>query len=143
MGRRVVLSESVLGFVEIREHYDVFVKSINLYYSHVNPAFDSLFQFYTNTELETEKENRLQEIDASLALTLLASIEASFRIDFIQRCDSKKKDLLSINFRELYEKKDMKNVSLEADLFDGWKKFSNVPLQLLGDLRGHSNIDIG
>lgn len=135
MGKRVALSESVLEFVEIGEHYTVIVKSINLYYSHVNPAFDSLFQFYTEEELEKEKEFRLQEIDASLALTLLASIEASFRIDFFQRCYNRKKDPLSLKFRELYKKKD-KYVSLEDELFDRWKKYSNVPKSSLGDLKG-------
>ena len=72
----------------------------------MNPAFDSLFQFYTEEELEKEKKNRLQEIDASLALTLRALIEASFRIDYFQRCNSRKEDLLSTNFRVLYENKD-------------------------------------
>ena len=71
---------------------------MNLYYSQLNPTLISQFQFYSREELERERESRLEEIDASLALTLLASIEGSFRIDYLQRCYREKKDLLSMNF---------------------------------------------
>ena len=58
MGRRVAFTENVLDFVGIGERYEVFVKSINLYHSHVNPAFGSFFEFYTKEKLEME--SRLQ-----------------------------------------------------------------------------------
>ena len=76
MFRRVSFSENHPEFDDIGEHYDVFVESMNLYYSQLNPSFISQFQFYSREELERERESRLEEINASLALTQLASIEA-------------------------------------------------------------------
>lgn len=135
MSRRVSFSESYQEFEDLGEHYDVFVNSMNLYYSELNPAFISQFRLYTREEVEREKEGRLEEIDASLALTLLASIEASFRIDYLQRCYREMEDPLSRKFRELYESKDS-HVSFENEILDGWKEHSNVPLTLLEDIKG-------
>ena len=135
MFRRVSFSENHPEFDDIGEHYDVFVESMNLYYSQLNPTFISKFKFYSREEVERERESRLEEIDASLALTLLASIEASFRIDYLQRCYREKKDLLSRNFFELYERKGS-HVSFENEILDGWKRHSNVPLTLLEEIKG-------
>lgn len=138
MYRRVAISESYLELDDVGEHYGVSVESMNVYYSRFNPAFVSLFQFYTPDEVDKEKEDRLDEVDASLALTLLASIEASFRVDYLRRCYLRKKDPLSRNFRALYKKKG-RRVSFENELLDGWKKHSSVPPSLLGDIKGAFN----
>ncbi len=138
MARRVSFSESYPEFEDLGEHYNVFVNSMNLYYSELNPSFVSQFRLYTREEVEKEKEGRLEEIDASLALTLLASIEASFRIDYLQRCYRKRKDPLSRNFRELYESKGSR-VSFENEILDGWKEYSDVSPTLLGNIKGAFN----
>ena len=66
MYRRITIAEDYLELDDIGEHYGVTVNSMNLYYSNVNPDFVSLFQFYTLDEVEKEKEDRLDEVDASL-----------------------------------------------------------------------------
>ena len=135
MYRRVAFAASYPEFEDVAEHYESSVKSMTLFYSHLNPGFVNEFRYYTHDEVAREKEDRLEEIDASLALTLLASIEASFRVDYLRRCYRKRKDSLSRDFRALYKKKG-RYVSFEEELLDGWKKHSNVRQSLLGDIKG-------
>ena len=138
MSRRVVFSANYPDMEDIGEHYELSVKSMNLLYSPVNPEFVADFQYYSHEEVEEEKETRLEEIDASLALTLLASIEASFRVDYLRRCYQRKKDPLSRVFRTLYKRKGRK-VSFEEELLEGWKNHSNVSPRLLGEIKGAFN----
>ena len=86
MYRRVALAASYPELGDIAQQYDISVKSMTLWYSHLNPGFAEEFRYYTHDEVEKERDDRLDEIDASLALTLLASIEASFRVDYLRRC---------------------------------------------------------
>lgn len=135
MYSRVKLTGNHPTSVDIAEQYRVSVKSMMLYYSKVNPAFSSQFVSCTDDEVEREREDRLEETDTMLALTLLASIEASFRVDYLRRCYRKKKDSLSRDFRELYTKKS-RRVSLEDDLLEAWKRHAPVRSSLVGDIKG-------
>ena len=138
MSRRVAFSENYPVTEDIGAHYEVSVNSMNLLYSPVNPGFVADFRYYSHDEVEEERDARLEEIDASLALTLLASIEASFRVDYLRRCYRRKKDPLSRAFRALYKRKGRK-VSFEEELLEGWKRHSNVSPRLLGEIRGAFN----
>ncbi len=134
MYRRIAFSGNHPALVDIAEHYQVSVQSMSLYYSRMNPNFLERFAFYTDDEIEKEKEDNFEKTDTSLALTLLASIEASFRVDYLRRCYCRMKDPLSRNFRELYKKN--RRVSLEDDLLAIWK--SNFPelSPLVGNIMG-------
>ena len=134
MYRRVALAASYPELGDIAQQYDISVKSMTLWYSHLNPGFAEEFRYYTHDEVEKERDDRLDEIDASLALTLLASIEASFRVDYLRRCYRRRKDALSRYFRALYRKKG-RHVSFEEELLDGWSRHGNVRQSLLGDIK--------
>ena len=67
-------------------------------------------------------------------MTLLASIEASFRVDYLQRRYGRKKDDLSRAFRDLYNEK-AQRVSLTDDILQRWREHSDVTAQLVGDIR--------
>lgn len=138
MSRKVSFYKNYPEFVDIGELYDVSVKSMEMFYSPSNPQFDTRFKFYSPEEIEKEKEGQLEDIDASLAFTLLASIEASFRVDYLQRCYRKKKDPLSRIFRNLHNRKGNR-VSLKDDLLDAWKEHSSVRPLLLGDIKDAFN----
>src|SRR5579859_2518146 len=75
---------------------------------------------FSREELRALESARLEETDAQCALTVLAAVEAAFRIDYQIRCESKLKDPLSRRFRDLYRKYQMR-VSLEDDIFEIWK----------------------
>lgn len=135
MSRRVSVLPKFPELSEIGHHYAASIKSMTLFHSRKNPDFLSEFLTYTIQEVQQEKEDRLAEIDATLALTLLASIEATFRVDYLRRCYHKKKDPLSRHFRNLYKKYGAR-VSLEDELLTGWRQHGSVPPNLLDEIKG-------
>jgi hypothetical protein len=78
---------------------------------------------------------RLDEADLTSSLTVLAAVEAAFRIDYLQRCDRRGKDPLSRAFRKINQTQ-RKRVSLEDEIFTAWvDNFPGTP-KIIGDLRG-------
>lgn len=67
-------------------------------------------------------------------MTVLASIEATLRVDYLQRCYRRGRDQLSRSFRYLYQTKG-KEVSLLNDLLDIWKIHGRMTQRLAGDIR--------
>ncbi len=72
------------------------------------------FTFYTPDEVLAERDERLDEAGAASSLVVLASIEAAFQVDYLQRCYKKYRDQLSRSLRELYQTRGAK-VSLLRD----------------------------
>ena len=68
-------------------------------------------------------------------MTLLAAVEAAFRIDYLQRCYKKKKDVVSRQFRRIYKEKETR-ASREDEIFGVWKSSTMESTKLIGDLRG-------
>lgn len=90
---------------QIAAHHALLEEAVLLYYSHENPRFAELFVFDTASEIRAKRDATLHETRAASAMTLLASIEASFRVDYLQRNYAKKRDDLSRAFRALYQQK--------------------------------------
>ncbi|MYE02370.1 MAG: hypothetical protein F4Y03_14080 [Alphaproteobacteria bacterium] len=135
MRSRVSIRSKFPDFDEISYQYAISVKSLSLFYSPINPEYYSEFQFYTNIEIEIEKEERLKELENTSSMMLLASIEALFHVDYLRRCYYRKRDALSRAFRELYRRKHTQ-ISLEDELLELWKRNSNVTASLVGQIRG-------
>jgi len=68
-------------------------------------------------------------------MSLLAAVEAAFRIDYLQRCYQKKKDDVSRQFWDIYKEKDTR-ASLEDDIFEVWKNATSGSSKLIAELRG-------
>ena len=83
---------------QIAAHHAILEEAIFLYYSPDNPRCGELFVFATANEVRTKPDATLHEARAASAMTLLASIEASFRVDYLQRNYAKKRDDLSRAF---------------------------------------------
>jgi hypothetical protein len=135
MPDRVAFSRQHPSIQEVALYYDDMEKSLRLYFSPVAPSYKLRFAGYSDAKVENELDGRLAELDMAAALTLLAAIEAAFRIDYLQRCYLKKKGPVSRAFRSLHKEKGTK-VSLEDDIFEVWKKHSAGPSALIGNLRG-------
>ena len=118
----------------IATHHAVLEEAIRLYHSPSNPRFAVLFEFDTREEIRSKRDSALHETRAASAMTLLASIEASFRVDYLQRHYARKKDPLSRAFRSLHKEK-QENVSLSGDILEAWRMHSDIPPGLLGDIR--------
>jgi hypothetical protein len=129
MGSRVAFSSQHLSIDEIVSHHQDVELSLTHYFSHVSHQYTIHFERYSKEKLRF----RLSENDKSTIFTLLATVEAAFRIDYLQRSYQRKKDRLSKACRELHQQKGS-HASLEEDILSAWKEHTSVPANLIGDL---------
>lgn len=132
MAKRVSFSHQNLELDDISIYHLDSENSLRLYYKTKN---EERFANYTDDDLANELRDRTDELNRSSCLSLLAAVEAVFRIDYLQRNYKKKKDALSRKFRAVYKMKSIK-VSLEDDILDAWKEHSHGASQLISDLKG-------
>ncbi|NHK97306.1 hypothetical protein [Rubrivivax benzoatilyticus] len=133
MGERVAFSGEQLGIAQIAEHYNVIEKALRSHYL-TSPASNPNFFGYTYHELREELTARLEEEGRMMAMSVLAAIEAAFRVDYLQRVYERKKDPLSREFRRIYKKKGPR-AGLEEEILEGWKNETQIPPRLISDLR--------
>ena len=117
MAERVALSDEQLALGDIADHHRDLESSLTLYFSESSPTYAVRFAGYASQEVGDELGERLDEADLSSSLTVLAAVEAAFRIDYLRRCYKKKKDSVSLALRAVYRKKEQK-ASLEDVLID-------------------------
>ncbi len=134
MANRVTFSGLQLGLPEIAAHHQDLVSSLKLYFSADSPTYLLRFAGYAATEVTDELRERLDEVDLTSSLAALASVEAAFRIDYLQRY-RRGKDRVSRAFRNIYKAK-QQWASLEDEIFAAWVDNSSVPRALIGELRG-------
>jgi len=115
--KRISFSNRELAIKEIELYFVTTEKALRAFYQKTNLYFTT----YTAEELNNELESRIEELDKSTALTILAAIEAHLRVDFLQRCYNKEKDSLSRKFRDIHKKKGSK-VSLSEDILEAWRE---------------------
>jgi hypothetical protein len=120
---------------EIAGHHVDLESSLRLYFSNLSPTFGFRFIGYSAAEVLEELGERINENDLSSSLAVPASLEAAFRIDYLQRCYRRGKDDVSRIFREIYKVKETR-AQLDEDIFQTWAENSNVPRRVIGDLRG-------
>ena len=132
MASRVSFSGEHLGLPEIVAHRQDLESALTLYYGTGSPSYSVRFGTYRPTEVTGERRN---EADLSSSLTVLASVEAAFRIDYLQRCYRRGKDPVSRAFRDIYKAK-RQHASLEDEIFEVWVGNSSVPRSIIGKLRG-------
>ena len=133
MPRRVSFDDPP-ALKQIAAHHAVLEDAIDLYYSKTNPRFLELFESDTADEVLAKRQLTLQEARVASAMTLLASIEASFRVDYLRRTYAKRKDDLSRAFRDIYSQK-RERASLSDHILQGWRDYSDVAPNLVGETR--------
>lgn len=130
--RRVTFSGEHLPLVEIAQHYSDIEASVRNYFSFDNLQSGERFVDYTPPEIELEMTSVLAEHVRSTSMSILAALEAAFRMDFLQRCYKRQKDPLSRSFRTLYQNRGQ-HVPL-GDIFLQWKSHSTVSQSIISDL---------
>lgn len=115
--KKVSFSNEVLTIKEIQDYYARSEQALRDFYLNNRQYFIG----YTLSEVEEELDKYIQELDKSCSFTLLAAIEAYLRIDYLQRCYNKEKDLLSKDFRALFKDKRTR-AALSDDILDLWAK---------------------
>ncbi len=73
-------------------------------------------------EIDEFFKQNFEETDQQACLFLIASAEAAFRVDFLQRVYHKKKDDVSREFQSIYKRRNNSrlNIILEDDILDIW-----------------------
>lgn len=117
MVKKVRFSEQHSTIEEIEKFYFYSEQSLIPYFSERNSYFTGFSILELNNEL---REHKLA-LDRMSALEILAFLEARFRIDYLIRCQKRKKDILSRAFREVYKSKENK-ASLTDDILKVWKE---------------------
>jgi hypothetical protein len=135
MAKRVVFSGLQRGLAETAVHHRDLGSSLRLYFSPISPSYPLRFAGYAATEVTDELSERLDEVDLTSCLAALASVEAAFRIDYLQRCYRRGKDPVSRALRNIYRAK-REWASLEDEIFGAW--VANFPgsRAIIGELRG-------
>jgi hypothetical protein len=116
---RVSFSGRELSLSNIDDHYRDSEGALRHYFSSASPTYASRFLGYTAAEVTEELNERLTEAELAASFTLLASVEAAFRIDFLQRCYRKDKAGISRHFRELNRRRPGR-IKLDEDIFGSW-----------------------
>lgn len=124
------LGQIALNHIDLKE-------AIREYFKAANGRYSERFRGYTRRELDQELQTRLEELDRSSVFSLLSALEAAFRIDYLQRCQAKKKkrENISYAFREIYKEKG-KRASFKDDILSVWRANTNVKAALINDLTG-------
>ena len=120
---------------EIAAHHQDLESSLTLYFSVSSPSYLVRFAEYATSEVGEELGKRLGEVDLTSSLTVLASVEAAFRIDYLQRCYRRGKDPVSRALRDIYKEK-QQNASLEDEILEAWINHSSGARSIIGELRG-------
>lgn len=79
------------------------------------------FLFMTKEEVLNYFAQQKTELEYLVSLNIMASVEATIRIDYLKRVYARKKDSVSRRFRELHKEKGVK-ASLEEDILKIWKQ---------------------
>ncbi len=134
VANRVPFSNEHQNLSDISLHHSDTEISLKLYFLNAR-NYAERFSTYTIDEIQEELRERIDELNLTSSLSLLAAIEAVFRIDYLQRNYRRKKDSLSVACREIYKEKQTK-ASLENDILDAWKVNTEGSNQLISDLKG-------
>lgn len=121
--RRVSFSGEQLELEQIAQHHADMEAAVDNFFSVGNPAGERRFAGYTQEDVEKEKEEIIEENERNAIMNTLAALEAAFRIDYLERCQKRRRDPLSRQFRAIYTAK-RERVSLRDDIFPVWKQHS-------------------
>ena len=122
--RRVSFSGPQLELEQIAQHHADMEAAVGNFFSIGNPADARRFAGYTQEDMEKEKEEVIEENERNAIMNTLAALEAAFRIDYLERCQKRKRDPLSRQFRMIYVAR-RERVSLHDDIFRMWKRHSD------------------
>jgi hypothetical protein len=116
-----------LQLEEIAVYYKDSEAALRIYFFQknrlINPSYKKRFSDYNADEIVAELNSRIDELGRSTSLSLLATLEAVFRIDYKERVRKRKKDCLSKALKKIYRAKETR-ASLEEDILE--LSFQNI-----------------
>jgi hypothetical protein len=108
--------------------------SLRLFFSPQSPDYAVMFFENTVDEIRERRDERLEEASLTSSFTLLSAVEAAFRIDYLRRCQLKKRDLVSREFRTLHKEKGPR-ASFEDEILEVWSQNAYGAKDMVAALR--------
>lgn len=133
--RRVTFSDTPISILNVAAYHQDAEASLRLYFTTAHPSFAIRFAGYLSEEILAGLTIRLDETDLRSSLAVLTRVEAAFRIDYLQRCQKKKRDKLSIMLRDIYKERGP-YARLEDDILAAWRGTYPTVAQVVSELRG-------
>lgn len=133
MPKRVTFSGSNQLIEQIALHHSDLEDALRQYFGMTSDHIPGRFVGYSRQELKLELQKRLDELELTSALALLASFEATLRIDYLRRCYEKRKDPLSLEMRNLYKLRGAR-AGLEEGILVAWRRSMPGSKRLIDDL---------
>lgn len=118
----ILFSNENLALAEINKHHTDVENSVTLYFSDGNPRFSDIFSLYSPHELLEERNGCLLEHRLSASMTVLAAVEAAFRIDFELRCRSTNPDPISDRFGMMRGRRKQHSISFTREILREWEQ---------------------
>lgn len=134
MARRVIFSGQHLGLADIDGYHQDAEASLRLYFSSASPTYTVRFLGCSMLEVTEQLHARLVESQLRASLTVLSSLEAAFRIDYLQRCYHRDRSEITRCFRDLY-KEHAEHVRLDEHILDNWAMYFPVTRALVGEIK--------
>lgn len=131
----LIFSNEHLPLEKIGKQYSSVKASIQLYFSHNNPQFSQIFQFYSRQELLGEHIACILEHELGTSMTILAAMEAAFRIDFELRCQSMYVDAISIQLRQIQRGRTQHSISFVGGILNGWNQAFPAGREIISAMR--------
>jgi hypothetical protein len=136
-----------LSLIRIWEWYEETEQAINLYQQEVinglisGKRVSETFSSMTRKEVKQYFSDHKKELEHIVSLNIIASTEASLRVDYLRRAlrGKRKKNKIDNKFKELYEKKGTR-VSLRDEILEAWKEVHPDCTEAIGDFRGALNV---
>ena len=138
---RVSFSGQEVSLSYVWQWYQETEKAINHYKILVINSLTSgarmpdTFLSMTKDEILEHFTGQQEELEKLVSFDFVASAEASLRLDYLTRVYNKKKDSISRNFRELYQKKGLE-AKLNEDILEIWVSSQPACKSAVGDFRG-------
>jgi hypothetical protein len=134
VARRVSFSGQHLGLADIDGYHHDAEASLRLYFSSVSPTYAVRFFGYSVREVTELLHARLAEGQLRASLTVLSSLEAAFRIDYLQRCYHRDRSEITRCFRALYSEY-AERVRLDEHILDNWATYFPATRALIAEIK--------
>ena len=119
MSNKVAFSNEHSTLEDIEQYFFDSERALESYF--LGDTVPASFVGYTLYELQDELKSRKESLDRMCSLEILSTLEARFRVDYLVRCQRKKRDPFSKKLRAIYRKQ-QNRASLVDDILTTWKK---------------------
>ena len=130
MANRVSFSNRELCLEDVATHHADAKAGL---YDFFNGNSQTLLDRYADAKLEEVCDRSLGELDFTSSLSVLSSVEAAIRLDYLRRVYGRWRDPLSRAMKAVHQQRE-NHARLEDDLIRGWRDLTDISKVLLGEL---------